>query len=244
MPTNPSELPVDFAEIVANLVTEDDEPVDNLFSAKQQRLLVEPLYSSWSPQPEEDGKSEAARHFLADANVGVFFLARYPPLVPDMFLSLDVQVKPEYIASEQRSYFVWEFGKSPDVVVEVVSNKKGGELDEKIKAYGQMGVTYYVVFDPWQELSQVELRVFELIFGKRYRLRNDFNLPEVGLSLTLWPNPYEEMKGPWLRWRDHEGILIPTGAERADQEAERADRAESELKKLREELDRLKNPST
>ena len=29
------------------LITEDDTPVDNLPSEKQQRLLTEPLYSRW-----------------------------------------------------------------------------------------------------------------------------------------------------------------------------------------------------
>jgi hypothetical protein len=45
-----------------DLVTEDDTPVDNMFSEKQQRLLTEPLYSSW----------DAGRPFLATANVGLF----------------------------------------------------------------------------------------------------------------------------------------------------------------------------
>jgi hypothetical protein len=39
----------DIYEIdISHIVTEDDEPVDNIFSAVQQRLLVEPLYSSIS----------------------------------------------------------------------------------------------------------------------------------------------------------------------------------------------------
>ncbi len=62
----------DLTEIAKNLVTEDDKPLDCLFSAKQQRLLVEPLYSSWMPQPDED-HPETSRPFLAAANVGVFF---------------------------------------------------------------------------------------------------------------------------------------------------------------------------
>jgi hypothetical protein len=44
-----------------HIVTEDDTPVDNMFSEKQQRLLTEPLYSSW----------DAGRPFLATANVGL-----------------------------------------------------------------------------------------------------------------------------------------------------------------------------
>jgi hypothetical protein len=40
---------------IDHLITEDDTPVDNLSSAVQQRLLVEPLYTTWKggnpPQP-------------------------------------------------------------------------------------------------------------------------------------------------------------------------------------------------
>ena len=40
-------LPDDLLPDVSHLVTEDDEPLDNLPSEKQQRLLTETLYSSW-----------------------------------------------------------------------------------------------------------------------------------------------------------------------------------------------------
>lgn len=72
-----------------------------------------------------------------------------PPLVPDMFLSLDVRVGDEdWWLKENRSYFIWVHGKPPDVVVEVVSNEKGGELDRKMREYAWMGIPYYVVYDP------------------------------------------------------------------------------------------------
>ena len=41
-------LPEDLLPDVSHLVTEDDEPLDNLPSEKQQRLLTETLYSSWN----------------------------------------------------------------------------------------------------------------------------------------------------------------------------------------------------
>jgi len=40
-------LPVELRPNVDHLVTEDDTPVDNVFSEKQQRLLTEPLYASY-----------------------------------------------------------------------------------------------------------------------------------------------------------------------------------------------------
>ena len=114
---------------MSHIITEDDEPVDNLFSDKQQHLLVEPLYSGWhSGQP-----------FLANANVGVFPALHGSPLVPDMFLSLGVETPREDIwKKENRSYFFWIYGKPPDAVVEVVSNREGGEGDHKVNAYARM----------------------------------------------------------------------------------------------------------
>src|SRR5215210_5914374 len=105
-----AKTPYDWRTAIENIVTEDDEPVDNLFSAKQQRLLTRALYSSWTP-PSRATHPASRRVFLADANVGVFYSPHHSPLVPDFFLSLDVQPHQDWYAKEHRSYFVWEFGK-------------------------------------------------------------------------------------------------------------------------------------
>ncbi|HEX4949959.1 MAG TPA: Uma2 family endonuclease [Blastocatellia bacterium] len=229
---------IDLTPIVKQLVTEDDEPVDNLFTEKQQRLLTEPLYSSWTPQPDED-HPDVKRPFLAAANVGVFFSVHQLPLVPDMFLSLDIEVGKDWNADETRSYFVWELGKVPEAVVEIVSNKEGNELTSKMKRYAEWGILYYVVFDPFHELSETTLCVYELGFGKRLRPRKDFLLPTLGLSLTLWEGEYEGVRDTWLRWCDQDGRIIPTGKEARDLEAARADNAEAEVERLRAELAQL-----
>ena len=118
---------------IQDLVTEDDTPVDNMPSEKQQRLLTEPLYSSWAGPG-------AGRPFLAAANVGVFPQPRNPAIVPDVFVSLDVQVAENWWDKEHRSYFVWEFGKTPDLVVEIVSNRRGREDGVKKATYAEIGV--------------------------------------------------------------------------------------------------------
>lgn len=206
---------------VNHLVTEDDTPVDNIFSAKQQRLLVEPLYSSW----------QSGRPFLADANVGIFRSVSIPPVVPDMFLSLDVEVAEDWYAKEHRSYFLWQFGKPPEVVIEVVSNTRGGEVGRKLREYALMGVSYYVIFDPLQLVQPETLRVYELRASK-YIFRGDWHLEDVGLGLTLWEGSFESKPAQWLRWLDQEGKLIPTGAERAEQERTRAERLAAQLRAL------------
>jgi Uma2 family endonuclease len=237
-----TETPFDLTESVKNLVTEDDEPVDNILSEKQQRLLVDALYAGWTPPPEEDAP-EQLRPFWAAANVGIFRSVHLPAIVPDVFLSLDVAAPADLRATDQRSYFMWESGKGPEVVVEIVSNRKGQELGSKLKDYARMGVTYYVVFDPLHELREElggeVLRVYELGFGKRYRRREDWQLPEVGLSLTLWEGRFEDSANLWLRWCDERGNLLLTGHERAAQaedrarrEAERAARLAAQLRDL------------
>lgn len=233
-----ADIILDWQAAIENLVTEDDEPVDNIPSAKQQRLLVKPLYDSWTPPPSEEAPNER-RKFLADANIGIYQTPYDKPVALDMFLTLGVETPFDWRAKESRSYFIWEFRKPPDVVVEIVSNTEGHELDEKLRHYARLDVSYYVVYDPQRLLMEDALRVYERGFGWRYRRRDDYNLPDVGLSLTFWEGVYEDGQGVWLRWRDSQSNLIPTGAERAEREAERAKQAEERAEREAERAARL-----
>ena len=136
----PQVLPVVLQPAVDHLVTEDDTPVDNFFSEKQQRLLTEPLYSSRAAWAGSGPLSQRA-------NVGLFFAVRSPPLVPDVLLSMDVELPADLHPKSHRSYFIWEYGKPPDVVIEVVSNREGGEDTQKLAAYAESRVPYYAIFD-------------------------------------------------------------------------------------------------
>lgn len=223
---------------VDHLVTEDDAPVDNLFSEKQQRLLTEPLFSSWKPDVS----------FLTMANVGLFYSASVPPLVPDVLLSMDVAAPTDLFPKSNRSYFVWEYGKPPDVVIEIVSNKEGGEATNKLQGYARVGVDYYLIFDPFKVLSEQTVRFYELRGGVFHLIEGQSNLmPSVGLGLKVWEGSFEGHADHWLRWTDLDGNLIATGAELAESERTRADsermRAEAERARantLEEQLRRLR----
>lgn len=222
---------LDFDELVEHLVTEDDEPVDNIFSEKHQRMLTASLYDSWKPLPDEEHPSEP-RRFLAAANIGIFFSVHEPPLVPDVFISLDVTAPADLYIKTGRSYMLWEYGKVPEVVVEIVSNKEGGELDRKLKTYARKGIHYYIVFDPLRHLSADVLRVYEPGLLNHYRRREDFRLPDVGLGLMLWQGAFESTTAEWLRWTDEKGDLLLTGAERAADAENRAARLAEKLHQL------------
>lgn len=207
--TTAYELPP--APDTSHLVTEDDTPMDNFPSEKNQRLLTEPLYSSWAGPGH-------GRTFLVAANVGLFSVPRNPALVPDVLLSLDVTVPEDWWTT--RSYFVWEFGKAPDVVIEIVSNKRGEEKGTKRSGYARGGVAYYVIYDPLKNLGGDVLEVYELR-AREYERRPDSWLPEVGLGVTLWEGTFEGRHDTWLRWCDRAGVVILTGAERAERLAEK-----------------------
>ncbi len=206
---------------ISAIQTEDDAPVDNIISEKQMRLLTEPLYTSWPGPPGDDG---APLPFVAFANVGVFTTASEPAVVPDVFLSVEVTLHEDFHRKEHRTYFVWEFGKVPDVVIEVVSNREGGELGAKKNRYARMRVPSYVVWDPEEILSTERLQVFELR-GVRYQRVSEARFADLGLGLTVWEGRFENATYHWLRWCDVTGAVIPTGAERAAAMEARADEA-------------------
>ncbi|MCU0424040.1 MAG: Uma2 family endonuclease [Candidatus Kapabacteria bacterium] len=232
---------------ISHLITEDDEPVDNVFSAHQQRLLVEPLYTNvslWNPE---------GRSFVANANVGVFISAKNPAIVPDAYLSMDIDLetvdehgKPiPTNFQEHRSYFVWEMGKVPDVVIEVVSNRKGGEMSRKMREYAKMHIPYYAVFDPFHELGTETFKIYKLT-AFSYIPHSDFWMEEIGIGLRLWQGVYESQETEWLRWCDDRGNVIPTGAEKsmlaeakAEQERIKAEQERIKAEQERERANRL-----
>jgi Uma2 family endonuclease len=229
-PLSEEEIAAFYAEM-ARLVTEDDKPMDNIFSEKQQRLLTEPLYAA----PSFPG---GERPFVAMANVGLFYGMRIPPVVPDMLLSLDVQLPKEVWSKHHRAYFTWMYNKPPEIAIEVVSNTEGEELGSKRELYAQIGIWFYVVFDPNQALKHGVLQVFELQ-RRSYVERDSTWFPELGLGLAIWHGSYEGLEAGWLRWCYENGTVVPSGAERADQERERADQERERADQERARAERL-----
>jgi hypothetical protein len=223
--------PEDLPDI-ENLVIDDGKGVDSIFSEKQMRLLTEPLHSSWpGPAPGVP--------YVAMANVGVFHTTGKPPIVPDTLLAVGVQQGQDLSRKENLSYFVWLRGKVPDVTFEIVSNREGGEDTEKLAIYAQIGVAYYVIYDPQDLLGQGRLRVYQRRGGTYRLMEPPWWFEEVGLGVTLWEGRYEDETTTWVRWCDRAGNPIPTGAERAEQEHQRAEQASQELERLKAHLRQL-----
>ena len=218
-------------------VTEDDTPVDNLFSELQQRMLIEPLrMQEWT-----------TRDFMACSNVAIYYKSKQPPVVPDMFLSFDVRKPDSWFKKKDKCYYMWLMKKPPELVLEIVSNKIGGENTTKFDIYAQMGVKYYIIHDPYRELYAEDLNVFELVNGKYepYAPVTHHYMPDVTLGIKIWNGIFEDSEAPFARWCNKAGEYLLTGKERSDMEAERADaeaqradeeaqRADTEAKKAKE----------
>ena len=222
-----------FAPDLSHLITEDDTGVDNRYTERQQKLLSVPLFESW-----EEGKP-----FEALVDVGVFYRPNNSDvIVPDFLLSLEVSPRELTSAAEDRCYCTWIYGKPPNLVVEIVSQTPGGELGRKLEIYQRIGVAYYAVFDPLALLGRRTLRLFQLVGGRYVELADPCQLmPEIGLGFTLWEGEYLDTTARWLRFANKDGILIPTGAERAHQAEERAEQAENEADRAKNEADRARN---
>lgn len=213
---------------VSHLITEDDAPVD-WFQERQQRLLTESLYASWPALGQ-------TRQFVAAADVGLFHKISEQAVVPDVMVSLDVSIPEDFWEKHNRSYMIWEFGKAPEIVIEIVSNREGREED-KLQRYSLAGVPYYAIYDPRLQLGKRPLRVYELHAGRYIEVLDPSMLEALELGLTLWKGDYEGMSATWLRWRDKDGRVLLTGLERAEQEKERAEQenARAEQEKARAE---------
>lgn len=107
--------------------------------------------------------------------------------------------------------------------------KSGGknkdELGKKLKIYEHMRASYYIVYDPNQQLAEKILHVYELR-GTRYFETSETWLEQVGLGITLWEGEFEGRQDTWLRWCYQNGNVLLTGDERVEQEQQRTEQAE------------------
>ncbi|CAD0229143.1 Uma2 family endonuclease [Planktothrix agardhii] len=138
---------------------------------------------------------------------------------PDFFAVLGVPKK------ERKSWVVWEEGKAPDVIIELLSQSTAQEdkTNKKIIYQNQVRVPEYFWFDPFKP---DDLAGFILINGSYQPIFPDqFNRlfsQQLGLSLVRWSGVYKTVETVWLRWATSEGEILPTPDELSAQKAEQA----------------------
>ena len=158
-----------------------------------------------------------------------------PPAAPDVYVAFDVANR------HRSSYVVWEEGKPPDFVLEVVSpSSRGRDVKEKPGIYAKIGVPEFFLYDPGDEHGETLPHVapplvgFELRGGRggEYRPLPEEEFPGgvigvrskvLGLCLCISRIGPAPLDGS-LRWYDPAaGRFLPTSHELADDNRRLAD---------------------
>jgi Uma2 family endonuclease len=232
-------LPTEF-----DLPYTDDQPVDNELQLLAPYLLRAILLLAWQDRFD----------WFMGVNLGVHYDPDQSAIGPDAFLSLGV---PRFRDNGQLrlSYVVWgENNVVPLWTLEIVSKKPGKEYDEKMEIYQEMGVLYYVIFNPdyWRRDKHEPFEVYRLEQGRYVRqLSNPVWMPEIGLGIGMELGRYEGgEQRQWLYWYDEQGHRLPEPdqvlareRQRSEQERQRAEqaergrgRAEQQIQELAEQL--------
>jgi Uma2 family endonuclease len=210
---------------VDELRDSDDTPVDNEDQNLLPNVLLCLLKTIWADRQD----------WYFGVDMGVYHTTgEHPkvPVVPDGFLSLGVERRKE--GKQRRSYVTWkEDNIVPRLVLEMVSWCPGEEYDEKLEIYRNLGVLYYVIYNPefWRRDGHHPFEMYKLIDGQyQLQLGEPYWMPEVGLGIGRFRSPYLGGPEEGLGWFDAQGqrYLLPEEKaeqerQRADQEAQRAD---------------------
>jgi Uma2 family endonuclease len=189
-----------------DLPDSDDKPVDNELHTVIQALLRAILAYIWGDRFD---------WFFA-VNLGLYPSPNEKAIGPDAFLSLGV----ERVRSDNKlrlSYLVYREKVMPQWVLEVVSKKPGGEYDEKFKRYAELGILYYVIYNPshTRRDGHESFEVYRLESGEYIRQwGNPVWMPEIGLGIGHELGVQEGIRRDWLYWYNEQGerYLAPENA--------------------------------
>jgi Uma2 family endonuclease len=224
---DPSLLGVELPPTEDELPCDDGMPMETQRHVLQMLLLIESLSVFWAERQD----------VFIGGNMFVYFsleqVRNQDFRGPDFFVVLDVPRR------ERKSWVVWQEGKGPDVVIELLSESTAeADRGEKKRVFhDRLRVPEYFWFDPFSgELAGFSLRngVYEPIEADaRGRLVSQ----KLGLALARLEGTYSLVETSWLRLATLEGEVLPTSqeiarvaSERAGQERERAERLAERLR--------------
>ncbi|MEP7342743.1 MAG: Uma2 family endonuclease [Acidobacteriota bacterium] len=218
-------------EAMFMLLTEDDLPCEDGVPMETERhrnqmyLLLEVLELYWAERED----------WYASGNMFLYFSPRQIKTEhfrgPDFFAVLGVERR------ERKSYVVWQEGKIPDVIIELLSDStREFDKTEKKRIYqDELRVPEYFWFDPHtHEWAGFELRDWQyepIEPDEKGRLISK----RLGLALSLREGWFQNHGGTWLRWETLDGHLLPSGEEMARTAQREAEAAQREAEAARRE---------
>lgn len=219
------------------LPCEDGTFVKNFQEHPQSILLTDSIQPRLQ-QIHPDGQ------YCIGQDCGIYWRVTQPPErgaeAPDWFYVPNVP--PTLNGELRRSYVLYQEFIAPLIVLEFVSGNGDDERD-KTPYEGKFWIyenvirpAYYGIY----EEKKASVEVYELVAGKYQKMqpniRGHYSIAAMDVELGIWQGYYLNATLPWLRWWNNDGILLPTGKERAEAERQRAEQAEQENARLREKL--------
>jgi Uma2 family endonuclease len=188
-----------------DLPDSDDTPVDNQLQHLIPGLLEAILAIIWSNRMD----------WFFGVDMGIYYDPNEPAIIPDGFLSVGV---PRIIDEDLRlSYVLWEEQKLPILALEVVSQTRRGEYSKKKNFYQEMGILYYVIYNPLRK-NKPPLEVHKIENGEYKLLQGEpVWLTELELGIGRERGTYQGVTREWLYWYDRNGIRYLTPEERIEQ---------------------------
>jgi predicted ribosome quality control (RQC) complex YloA/Tae2 family protein len=145
---------------------------------------------------------------------------------------------------ERKSWVVWQEGKGPDVIVELLSEStaKTDKTTKKSIYQNQMRVPEYFWYDPFNPEDWKGFKLINGVYNPLELVEGGYISEQTNLKLVLWEGSFKGLNIVWLRWATLEGELLPTQQEkiqreRAEKEQERAEKEwERKQKEIAEAL--------
>ena len=189
-----------------DLPCDDGIPMETERHKLQMQLLIDPLLP-WLAQ-REDG--------YVGGNMFLHFseaqLKNQDFRGPDVFVVLGVP------KAERLSWVVWEEGKAPDVIIELISEStaKTDKSTKKLVYQDQVRVPEYFWYDPFNPEDWAGFSLDNGIYQPLSEDEQERLVSEIlGLALVRWSGFYKDVEATWLRWATLEGIVLPTPEENA-----------------------------
>jgi len=225
MTTTPLTLPTQN-----DLPCDDGVPMETQRHKLQMDLLLDALYP-WL---------ENRDHGYVGGNMFIYYSAAQVKNQdfkgPDFFAVLNVP------KTERKSWVVWEEGKAPDVIIELLSESTATQ-DKTVKKeiyQNQMRVPEYFWYDPF---NPEDWAGFTLVNGSYQPLQPDaqnrYQSQQLGLALVQWQGVYKGVETVWLRWATQEGELLPTPQELAELAEQRANQAQQRATQAQQRAEQL-----
>lgn len=219
----------------AELPCSDDTPVDNEDQNFIPNFLLFLLEFIWANRSD----------WFLGIGMGIYHttgVSPKVPVVPDGFLSLGVLRRKSN--ASRLSYAVWEENDVvPMLVLEIVSLTYGGEYDTKMAIYINLGVLYYIVYNPtyWRRDQHQPIEVYKLVQGEyQLQIGEPLWMPEIGLGIGRAVSQTGGLQRELLYWYDEQRNRCLTAEERAAYEQQQRELAQQQAAELKSLLNRYR----